>query len=195
MFLFSPLFGEDSHLDYFCFQWGWFKHQLDTHSNHSLNNVMHPSYGLYRGGQRSWKLCLCFGSTWTGWYFIVPGQSQKTSYKLWWLFGELSESYKLWVVYIIHVVVQCAFIAWLLVALHVVAQGFQQMDGKDWPPILLSLFCGILTCTCWTMAVRNSSTFYFDQDVCVCVCVPLWNSWYLSSVLRFKKSYCFAYCN
>ena len=94
-FHFHPYLGKIPILTNF-FQRRWFKHQLDNHSNHSLNDVMHPTYGLYRGGQRSWKLCLCLGSTWSGWYFIVPGQSQTTSYKLWWLFGELSESYKLW---------------------------------------------------------------------------------------------------
>ena len=41
-FYFHPYLGKIPILTKFV-QWGWFKHQLDNHSNHSLNDVMHPS--------------------------------------------------------------------------------------------------------------------------------------------------------
>ena len=37
-FLFSPLFGEDSHFDEHIFQRGWFNHQLDVHFRGFLAN-------------------------------------------------------------------------------------------------------------------------------------------------------------
>ena len=169
MFLFSLLFGEDEPILTIFFQWGWFKHQLDNHSNHSLNDVMHPSYEfvprwpeILKALPLSWKYLewMILHRSWA-----ITDNELQIVVVVWWVDWVIQAL----VVYIIHVVVQCAFTAWLLVALHVVAQGFQQMDGKDWPPILLSLFCGILTCTCWTMAVRNSSTCFFCSG-CVCMC-------------------------
>ena len=43
-FLFSPLFGEDSHFDEHIFQMGWFNHQLGTSGKKSVLLTVYPLF-------------------------------------------------------------------------------------------------------------------------------------------------------